>query len=173
MPEQLTKLTEEGNFHCKIIAVQPIEHRFKTEERNMFEVKITCQTEDNRIADIYLDLSNDYGFGNQSHLTRKEISIEQLNALGMPGAEFSKLSNIVGKSIEIYGKVNDKGRLNFYISSQREEKAVDAARLEALFGSDPGKPSGKKSDGGGQSADTGADTAAGSSDDFNDDENPF
>lgn len=137
----------EGNFTMKIVEASIIVHRFRGEkDPNAMEVKLTCE-DDTGSATIYLSISGDYiQKGANSGRQESEVAFEQLAHLGISedGQNLGALDTLVGKTVSVFGKNNEKNRLNFYLSSQRPEVRIDknevAARLARLTGPRPDAP---------------------------------
>ena len=119
------QIDTEGTFNGVIKDAKIIQHRFKPEAG--YEVKLEVVTNDNGTASIYLDMREDYvSAGAMKGRKQVEASLVTLEKLGLLNNDLSKVKELRAKPIQIFGKKNDKGHLNFYISNF-EEKEVDPA----------------------------------------------
>lgn len=123
----------EGNFSGAIENAEIIENRFG---KGGYEVKLYVVTPDNKEAHLYLDLSQEYAKGKNSHLMQYQLSFEALNKLGLPGQELAQIKVVVGKSVDFFGQTstsNGKEYTNYYISNRPPEKVVDPAMVQQMF----------------------------------------
>ncbi len=126
-------LKEEGNFTMKVIAVSFLEYLYKTEDPNAFHIRIDCEDEKGS-AVVYLACSSKYiDKGAGKGKTEADYAMDQLDVMGVPenGRELAKIDAIVGKTISVFGKIDTKGHLRFYLSSNRPEVKVDPAAIKA------------------------------------------
>ncbi len=135
-------LFTEGTHAAKITSIKTIRHRFKEEHENAFEVKVEVVGEEEgeeKHATCYLPLSRDFSVKDRQK-TEAQDTCQTLAALGVPhaGKDLSKLDQLVGREVEIFGKKNNKGYLNFYLNTGIPEKEVPAEQvqkeLDALWG---------------------------------------
>jgi hypothetical protein len=138
-----TAVTTEGNFTAKVICADVIEHRFKPEDPDAFEVRIKFET-DTAAGAVYLPITDGYiAKGKHAGAREMDISFNDLAALGVSegGRNLGGLDVLKGKTIQVYAKRNDKGTMTCYLSSAREDKPLDvaaaAARLARLTGAAP------------------------------------
>lgn len=135
-------LFSEGKHNATVKEIKCIEHRFKQEHEKAYEVKVEVAGQEDgeeRHATIYMPLTADYSM-RDAMKTEAQVTCEDLAKLGVPhdGKDFSKLDTLVGQEVEIFGKTNNKGYLNFYINTGKPEKEVDpnqvANELQSLWG---------------------------------------
>lgn len=128
------KITCEGNFTGTITNAQVIINRYHPEA---FEVKFTATTAENKYAEIYLDMSENYCRGGSfSGMKQVEVSMKTLEKLELPGGDISRIKELKGKPLSFFLKKNDKGYLNAYISNREEIEVNPAeamAKIRGLF----------------------------------------
>lgn len=137
-PQGITECKREGTFSAGIKDIKMIQHRFDESE---IECKIEFITQELEVGKIYLDFSQNYiQKGPDTGQRSCDVSVKTLEGLGVSKNEFANLRKLVGTNINVYGKLNDKGYLNYYISSYADVE-IDAnaavAKLQALFGPVP------------------------------------
>ncbi|OGV36185.1 MAG: hypothetical protein A2020_12330 [Lentisphaerae bacterium GWF2_45_14] len=130
---EVVRLTDEGNFGAVITDAYPVEFGAKAGEEPKLKIKFELLTADNKIADIYLDMSTEYvgDTGKRSI----DMSLDTLKSLGI-GSEIAKIGTLKGKHVQIYGKKAGKKDIVYYrFSFEKKVNLNDAQqRLAALLG---------------------------------------
>lgn len=133
---QTTQCKREGEFAAKVANVAVIQHRFK---QGFYEIRLDFATSDNSTGKIYLDLSNDYvQGGNNAGKLQFAVTAETLNHFGVDVQSLAQVKNLIGREISVFGKLNGKGYLNFYLNTSRPEIEANldeaSTAVAALFG---------------------------------------
>lgn len=130
---EVIRLTEEGTFDAVIVNAGAVESRFKEGE---YQLKLEVLTPDNKSADIYLDMAEDYV--GDSGRRRIDMTMDALKHLGI-GVDISKLPTLKGKKVSIYGKKSLKGTVYYSFNFEKKvELSVAQARMNALLGNATG-----------------------------------
>ena len=121
----------EGDFVARIIDASVIYNHYDQNSDTM-EVKLEFQAADAEQSRgfAYLDLSDNYGIGNNSNKTQAEISEAKLMYFGVdirPGGEGkAAVKKMIGKEVSLFGKV--KGNYhNFYLNTRSPDREVSDA----------------------------------------------
>ena len=127
----------EGYYKAQILSVKPIKNRFgKPGFELMFEVGVFA--EDGKTAageaEIYLEISNEYGQPPMNDRTQKEISFKTLESLGWTyGEDITKLPSLVNATCQVRCKKDSKGNDRFYFSSKRQVEELDMNTAQQLM----------------------------------------
>lgn len=126
-------------YDGQILSVDTIEHRFG--RANAFEIRAVVgifnpdKTPKGKV-EVYLEVSMEYGKGNNSSKTQWEMTKETLKSLGFEGDDLSapRLATLVNKTCRICENVTDKGT-SYYFSSSRPVTVITDAneRLRAMM----------------------------------------
>lgn len=102
---------EEGYYNAVIGGVRVVDNRFGQDGKEI-EIKVGLFDKDNKplsTAEVYLEYSNRYGFGNMSQMKQWQIAESDLKKLGFEGgSDFTRLNELVNKSCRVRCVTKDK-----------------------------------------------------------------
>lgn len=134
-------MMNEGYYKGQILSAKPIKNRFgKSGFEIMFEVGLFAEDGQTPAgeAEVYLEISGEYGQGVMSNKTQKEISFGTLDSLGWQyGEDITKLPTLVNAMCQVRCKNDSKGNNRFYFSGRKpveELSLADAQKLMAELG---------------------------------------
>lgn len=127
----------EGYYKAQILSVKPIKNRFnKPGFELMFEVGVFAEDGQTAAgeAEVYLEISNEYGQPPMNDRTQKEISFQTLASLGWQhGEDITKLPSLVNATCQVRCKKDSKGNDRFYFSSKRQVEELDMNTAQQLM----------------------------------------
>lgn len=127
----------EGYYKAQILSVKPIKNRFnKPGFELMFEVGVFAEDGQTAAgeAEVYLEISNEYGQPPMNDRTQKEISFQTLASLGWQhGEDITKLPTLVNATCQVRCKKDSKGNDRFYFSSKRQVEELDMNTAQQLM----------------------------------------
>ena len=116
---------EDGYYNAVIGGVRVVDNRFGQDGKEI-EIKVGLFDKDNKpltTAEVYLEYSNRYGFGNMSQMKQWQIAEADLKKLGFEGgSDFTRLNELVNKTCRVRCSTKDK-----------EGKAFSAPRFYLAF----------------------------------------
>ncbi len=116
---------EDGYYNAVIGGVRVVDNRFGQDGKEI-EIKVGLFDKDNKpltTAEVYLEYSNRYGFGNMSQMKQWQIAEADLKKLGFEGgSDFTRLNELVNKTCRVRCSTKD-----------REGKAFSAPRFYLAF----------------------------------------
>ena len=127
----------EGYYKAQILSAKPIKNRFgKSGFEIMFEVGLFA--EDGLTAageaEVYLEISNEFGQPPMQDRTQKEISFQTLVSLGwIHGEDISKLPTLVNALCQVRCKNDSKGNNRFYFSNKKPIEELDMSVAQQLM----------------------------------------
>lgn len=126
-------------YDGQILKMEAIEHRFN--RPNAFEIRAEVgifnanKTPKGKV-EVFLEVSMEYGKGNNSSKTQWQMTQETLRSLGLEGDDISapRLATLVNRTCRICENVTEKGT-NYYFSSNRPVTVISDAneRLRAMM----------------------------------------
>lgn len=132
---------ERKYYDGMICSMVSIEHRFN--RPNAFELKaevglFDAEKKPLKKVEVYLEVSMEYGKGNNSSKTQWEMTKETLHSLGFEGEDISnpRLATLVNRPCRICEQITDKGDVRYYFTTKKPEVAIDNAndRLKQMMG---------------------------------------
>lgn len=127
----------EGYYKAQILSAKPIKNRFnKPGFELMFEVGLFAEDGQTAAgeAEVYLEISNEFGQPPMQDRTQKEISFQTLNSLGWAyGEDITKLPTLVNAMCQIRCKNDSKGNNRFYFSNKKPVEELDLATAQQLM----------------------------------------
>lgn len=116
---------EDGYYNAVIGGVRVVDNRFGQDGKEI-EIKVGLFDAQNKpltTAEVYLEYSNRYGFGNMSQMKQWQIAESDLKKLGFEGgSDFTRLNELVNKTCRVRCSTKDK-----------EGKAFSAPRFYLAF----------------------------------------
>lgn len=131
-------VTTEGAFQAQIKNVEIVDPRFQDMPPESFELKFDLVLNNGESGETYLEVSSRMGKGNMSDRSQMQITLDTLEKIGWTaGLDFSKLSTLNGKVINVTVKKSGNGKYtNIYIGGGFVDKPIaasEAARRVALM----------------------------------------
>ena len=132
---------ERKYYDGMICSMVSIEHRFN--RPNAFELKadvglFDAEKKPLKKVEVYLEVSMEYGKGNNASKTQWEMTKEPLQSLGFEGEDISnpRLATLVNRPCRICEQITDKGDIRYYFTTKKPEVAIDNAndRLNQMMG---------------------------------------
>lgn len=130
-------------YDGQIISAKPIEHRFNRADAFEIQLEIGIFNADGtpkaKVC-TYLEMSMEYGKGNNASKTQIDISFETLHRLGFTGDDLTKLDMLKGKKCRVREQTMDKNgqaypEPRYYIVSAPTITAINDAneRLKKIL----------------------------------------
>lgn len=134
-------------YDAQIVKIEAVEHRFNRPNAFELRAEVTLFNADKSIkgrAEVFMEVSMEYGKGNNASKTQWEITKETLHALGLEGEDISepRLATLVNRPCRICENVTDKGT-NYYFTTNRPVTVIKDAneRLRAMMAGGMSAPS--------------------------------